>query len=70
RMKFYEVSLENCIGLVSIRHHRGHDVDHDLAKAISIALESFDNKYFNSTMPSMESYITPLTTPITSIQAT
>ncbi|AAL83063.1 internal head protein [Pseudomonas phage vB_Pae10145-KEN51] len=68
KVESVQTALENYIGLVSNRHHRGHDVDHDLAKAISIALESFDYKYFNNTVPSMESFISPLTRPKASIE--
>lgn len=69
KVESVQTALENYIGLVSNRHHRGHDVDHDLAKAIGIALESFDSKYFSNTIPSMESFVSPLTRPKASIEA-
>ncbi|MFO5890414.1 hypothetical protein ACLBSJ_31835, partial [Klebsiella pneumoniae] len=45
-----------------------NDVELNIAKALRFALESFDYKYFNSTVPSMESFISPLTRPKASIE--
>jgi hypothetical protein len=68
KMEAVEAALEQYIGLLTTMGKKKQPITPELARAIQISVEAFDPTFFKRTVPSVESFGTPMSRAVVSME--